>query len=95
MKSITNEDGFIQIIIPPGSYEKQALDKEIKRIVIGEDHYTEAQNPTKLLNIRIKYWNFANKTDNQFYVWWYYKRSFRIQCKNIIWRIQHHLILSI
>ena len=55
MKSITDEDGFIQIIIPPGAYEIESLDKEIKRIVIGEDHYTEAQNPTKLLNIRINY----------------------------------------
>ena len=42
MKSITDEEAFIQITIPPGAYEIEALDKEIKRIVIGEDHYTEA-----------------------------------------------------
>ena len=38
MKSITDEDGFVQITMPPGAYELEALDKEIKRIVIGEDH---------------------------------------------------------
>ena len=27
MKSITNEDGFVQINIPPGGYEIEALDK--------------------------------------------------------------------
>ena len=48
MKSITDEDGFIQITIPPGAYEREALDKEIKRIVIGEDHYTEANYPFKI-----------------------------------------------
>ena len=48
MKSSTNEDGFLQIIIPPGAYEIEALDKEIKRIVIGEDHYTEAKYPFKI-----------------------------------------------
>ena len=42
MKSITDADVFIQIIIPPGVYKIEAIDKEIKRIVIGEDHYTEA-----------------------------------------------------
>ena len=42
MKSITDEDGFIQITITPGAYEKEALDRELKWIVIGEDLYTEA-----------------------------------------------------
>ena len=37
IKSITDEDGFIQITIPPGAHEIEALNKEIKRIVIGED----------------------------------------------------------
>ena len=38
MNSITDEDGFIQITIPPGAYGIEALEKEIKRIVLGEDH---------------------------------------------------------
>ena len=29
MKSISDEDGFIQITIPPGAYEIEALDNEI------------------------------------------------------------------
>ena len=48
MKSNADGDGFIQIIIPPGAYKIEALDKEIKRIVIGEDHYTEARYPFKI-----------------------------------------------
>ena len=47
MKSNTDEDGFFQITIPPGAYEIESLNKEIKRIVIGEDHYTEANYPFK------------------------------------------------
>ena len=48
MKSITDEDSFVQITIPPGAYERKALDKEMKRIVVGEDHYTEANYPFKI-----------------------------------------------
>ena len=47
-KSITDEDGFIQITILLGAYEIESLNKEIKRIVIGEDHYTEAIYPFKI-----------------------------------------------
>ena len=47
-KSITDEDGFVQITIPPGACEIEALDKEIKRFVIGEDHYTEPNYPFKI-----------------------------------------------
>ena len=43
MKSITEEDGFIQItIIPPGAYE---LNNEIKRIIIDKGHYSENEYP--------------------------------------------------
>ena len=42
--SITDED-FIQIIIPHGAYEIESLKNEIKRIVIDEGHYTEANYP--------------------------------------------------
>ena len=36
MKSITDEDGFIRIIIPNGSYETELLNNEFKRIIIDE-----------------------------------------------------------
>ena len=48
MKSITDEDGFVQITIPPGAYEIEALNNEIKRIIIDEEHYTEANYPFKI-----------------------------------------------
>ena len=48
MKSIPNEDGSVQVTIPPGAYEIEALDKELKRIIIGEDHFTEANYPFKI-----------------------------------------------
>ena len=47
MKSITDEDGFIQIAILPGAYEIESLNKEIKRIFIDEGHYSEANYPFK------------------------------------------------
>ena len=48
MKSITNENGFVQITIPPGAYEIEALDNELKRINIDEDRFTEANYPFKI-----------------------------------------------
>ena len=47
-KTITDEDGFVQITIPPGAYEIESLNDEIKRIIIDEDHYTEAIYPLKI-----------------------------------------------
>ena len=44
-KTITNEDPFVQITIPPGAYEIEALDKVLKIIIIDEEHYTEANYP--------------------------------------------------
>ena len=44
LKSIT-DDEYIIITIPPGAYEIESLDSEIKRITIDEDHYTEANYP--------------------------------------------------
>ena len=41
MKSITAEDGFIQITIRQGAYEIEAINNEINRITIDEGHYTE------------------------------------------------------
>ena len=45
LKSITDEDGHIQIIIPPGAYELESLNNETKRNIIDEGHYTEANYP--------------------------------------------------
>ena len=42
MKSITDEDGFVQITIPPGASEIESLNDENKRIIIIEEQYTEA-----------------------------------------------------
>ena len=44
-KKSIDEDGFIQITIPQGSYEIESLNNEIKRIIIDEEHYTEANYP--------------------------------------------------
>ena len=45
IKSITDKDGYINISIPPGAYEIEILDREIKRIIIDEGHYTEVNHP--------------------------------------------------
>ena len=47
-KTITNEDGFINITIPPGAYKIESLNNEIKRIFIDEEHYSEANYPFKI-----------------------------------------------
>ena len=44
-KSLSDEDGFIQITISPGAYQLENLNNEIKRIIIDEEHYTEANYP--------------------------------------------------
>ena len=48
MKSNNDEDGFVQITITPGAYEIEPMDKELKKIFIGEDHFTEAIYPFKI-----------------------------------------------
>ena len=48
MKSITDEEGFVQITIPHGAYEIEAIDKELKRIIIGEVLFTESNYPFKI-----------------------------------------------
>ena len=45
LKSVNEEDGFFQITIRPGAYEIESLNKEIKRISVDEEHYTEANYP--------------------------------------------------
>ena len=47
-KTISDEDGFVQITIHPGAYEIESLNDEIKRILIDEEHYTEANYPFKI-----------------------------------------------
>ena len=45
MKSVADKDGYIIITIPPGAYEIESLNNEIKRIIIDEEHYTEVNYP--------------------------------------------------
>ena len=47
-KTISDKDGFVQITIPPGAYEVESLNNEIKRIIIDEEHYTETNYPFKI-----------------------------------------------
>ena len=44
-KSITNDDHHTMITIPPGSYEIESLNDEIKRIIIDDEHFTEENYP--------------------------------------------------
>ena len=44
LKSITDDDHII-ITIPPGAYEIESLNDEIKRIIIDQEHYTETNYP--------------------------------------------------
>ena len=44
-KTIAKEDGFIKITIPPGAFEIESLNKEIKRFIFDEQHCTEANYP--------------------------------------------------
>ena len=48
MKSITDEDGFIQITLPPSAYEVESLNNEIKRINIDEEHFNEVDYPFQI-----------------------------------------------
>ena len=43
--SISDEDGLIQITIPPEAYEIECFNNEIKRIFIDEEHYTQSKYP--------------------------------------------------
>ena len=45
MKSIRDEEGYIQITILPGAHEIESLNNEIKRNIIHEGRYTEANYP--------------------------------------------------
>ena len=67
IKSITDKDGYIQITIPLGAYEIESLNREIKRINIEKEHYTEAKHPftkkqnfPEKQNITFHYNRFSN-----------------------------------
>ena len=47
-KSITDDDHYIMIKIPPGAYEIESLNDEIKRIIIDDEHFTETNYPFKI-----------------------------------------------
>ena len=47
-KTMSDDGGFIQIFLPPGAYEIESLNDAIKRIIIDEEHYTEANYPFKI-----------------------------------------------
>ena len=47
-KSITDEDDFIQITIPPGAYEIESLNNETKRIIIDKEYFTESDYPFQI-----------------------------------------------
>ena len=47
-KTIYDEDGFVQITIPPGAYKIESLNDEIKRNIIDQEQYTEANYPFKI-----------------------------------------------
>ena len=49
-RTISDDDGFIKITIPSGAYEIESLNNEIKRIIIDEEHYTEATYPFNIKN---------------------------------------------
>ena len=44
-KSITDDDHYIMITIPPGAYEIESLDDEIRRIIINDRYFTEDTYP--------------------------------------------------
>ena len=44
-KSITDDNHYIMIKIPPGAYEIESLNDEIKRIIINDEHFAEDNYP--------------------------------------------------
>ena len=45
LKSNTDENGYIQITIPPGAYEIESSNNEIKKIIIDEGLYSNSNYP--------------------------------------------------
>ena len=44
-KSITDDDGFVQIVISPGAYEIESMNNEIERIIMDKGYFTETDYP--------------------------------------------------
>ena len=44
-KSITDADEFIRITVPPGAYELESLNNEIKMIIIDHGHFAQDECP--------------------------------------------------
>ena len=47
-KTFTDGDDFIQITIPPGAYEIESLNTEIRRIINDEEHFTDSDYPFQI-----------------------------------------------
>ena len=47
-KSITDDNHFIYIVIPPGAYEIESLNDEIVKIIIDDEHFTEENYPFQI-----------------------------------------------
>ena len=47
-KPINDDDHYILITIPPGSYEIESLNDENKRIIIDDEHFTEGNYPFQI-----------------------------------------------
>ena len=47
-KAITDDDHYIMITIPLGAYEIESLNDEIKRIIIGDEHFTSENYPFEI-----------------------------------------------
>ena len=47
-KTITNQEDFVKITIPPGAYEIESLFNEIKRIIFNKGQYTEDEYPFRI-----------------------------------------------
>ena len=66
MKSITDEDGYIQITIPPGAHEIESLNIEIEMFFIDKEHYRiklSLYNQTKYFNTSIYIRNIHTRTN--------------------------------
>ena len=47
-KSITDDNQYVMITIPPGAYEIENLNDEIKRNIINDDYFTSENYPFKI-----------------------------------------------
>ena len=56
-KSISDDDGFTQITIPPGAYKIESLNNETKTNIIDKKHYTESKYPFTIKPNFSKLWS--------------------------------------